>query len=51
MLQGVKNKISAKNNFLSTATADAEAAKDAAVNAVKAQANEAIQGAADKLRF
>ena len=43
MLQGVKTKISALNSFLSTAGADAETVKDAAVDAVESKANEAVE--------
>ena len=48
VLQGVKTKISALNSFLSTAAADAEAAKDAAVEAAKAQADAAVEEAKAK---
>lgn len=55
VLQGVKNKIGALNSYLGSLASDAEAAKDAAVDAaeakvdeVKAKANEAVEGAKAK---
>ena len=49
MLQGVKTKISALNNFLSTTAVDAEAAKDEAVEAAKAQADAAVEAGKAKV--
>lgn len=55
VLQGVKTKIGAVNSFLGSLASDAEAAKDAAVDAaeakvdeVKAKANEAVEDAKAK---
>jgi len=55
VLQGVKNKIGALNSYFGSLEADAEAAKDAAVDAaeakvdeVKAKANEAVEDAKAK---